>query len=118
MPNPLCHFEIMTNQPEQSRKFYASIFDWKFDDASMPGYTIISPGAEPNGGLFQAPPGTPGPCMNVYFMVIDVDGTLAKAVKGGATTLVPASDIPNVGRYALLADPEGIVFGLFKPAHE
>ena len=34
MPNPLCHFEFMTNDPVKCKKFYGEIFDWKFDDAT------------------------------------------------------------------------------------
>jgi hypothetical protein len=115
MPNPLCHFELMTNDPAACRKFYGGIFDWKFDDRSMPGYTLVNTGAEPGGGIFPKPPHAPGACMNVYFQVEDVEATLAKAVQLGARIVVPRSNIPNVGEFALFADPEGIVVGLFKP---
>ncbi len=116
MPNPLCHFELMTNDPAKCKKFYGEVFDWQFDDRSMPGYTLVKTGAEPGGGIFPKPPQAPGVCLNVYFQVADIDGTLAKAVQRGAKTLVPRTPIPHVGEFAIFADPEGIAVGVFKPA--
>jgi predicted enzyme related to lactoylglutathione lyase len=49
-----------------------------------------------------------------YFWVDDVDASAQKANDGGAATLVPAMDIPNVGRFAVLRDPQGAVFAMFK----
>jgi len=114
MPNSLCHFEFMSNQPEESKAFYGAVFDWKFDDASMPGYTLIDPGAEPGGGLFKKPTDAPGPALNVYFQVEDLDATIAKATQNGGMVIVPKTEIPNVGWFAMFADPEGIVIGLLK----
>ena len=115
MPNPLCHFELMTNDAAKCKKFYAAVFDWKFDESAMPGYTLIQTGVEPGGGIFPKPPEAPGACMNVYFHVEDVAATLNKAVSQGAKVLIPPMPIPNVGEIAMFADPEGIVVGLYKP---
>lgn len=115
MPNPLCHFELMVNDTETARAFYGSVFDWQFDDQSMPGYTLINAGSEPSGGLFKRPDQAPGVCVNVYFQVDDLDATLVNAQKQGATVLVPKTEIPNTGHFALIADPEGIPVGLMQP---
>ena len=114
MPNPLCHFELMTNDLQKCKAFYGQVFDWQFDDSSMPGYTLINAGAEPSGGVFPKPPEAPCPCLNVYFQVNDVDATLAKATEHGGSVIVPKSPIPNVGEFAIFADPEGVVVGVFK----
>ena len=117
MPNPLCHFEVMTADPEKCRTFYGAVFDWQFDDESMPGYTLVNTGTEPSGGVFPRPPEAPGVCLSVYFQVQDVDATLAKATEGGATVLVPKTEIPNnIGHFAMFADPEGIPIGIMQPA--
>jgi len=117
MPNPLCHFELMTADPEGCKAFYGAVFDWKFDDASMPGYTLVNTGAEPTGAVFAKPPEVPNVCMNVYFQVTDIDATLKAAVQHGGAVLVPKTEIPNnVGHFAMIADPEGIVVGLMQPA--
>lgn len=115
MPNPLCHFELMTNDPQKCKEFYGTVFDWKFDDASMAGYTLINAGAEPTGGLFPKPAEAPGVCLTAYFHVEDVEATLAKAAELGATVLVGKTAIPNVGHFAIIADPEGITIGLMQP---
>lgn len=114
MPNPLCHFEFMTDDPEKCKGFYKTVFNWEFDDSSMPGYTLIKTGSEPGGGLMKRPPDSPGPCYMTYFLVDDLDATLEKVNKTGGTTVVPKTPIPNVGHFAVFSDPEGIMLGLFK----
>ncbi|MCO6438124.1 MAG: VOC family protein [Phycisphaerae bacterium] len=115
MPNPLCHFELMVDDPSKARAFYEAVFDWTFDDASMPGYTLIQTGAEPTGGMFKRPELAPGVCANIYFQTHDLDATLSKAVERGAKVLVPKTAIPNVGHFAMITDPEGIPVGLMQP---
>ncbi len=106
----------MSGDPEKFKAFYGKVFDWKFDDDSMPGYTLINAGVEPTGGLAAKPPESPGPCLNIYFQVNDVDAVLKKAENNGAKVLVPKTQIPNVGHIALFADPEGIPIGILQPA--
>ncbi len=116
MSNPLCHFELMTNDPEKCKGFYGAVFDWTFDDQSMPGYTLVNAGAEPSGAVFPKPSEAPGVCLNVYFQVADIDETLSKATEHGAKVIVPKTQIPNnVGHFAMFADPEGIPIGLMQP---
>jgi hypothetical protein len=115
MPNPLCHFEFMSNDPAKCRKFYGEVFDWKFDESAMPGYTLVQTGSEPGGGIFQKPPHAPGVCLNIYFLVQDIDATLAKATQRGAKVIVPKTPIPHHGQFAMFTDLEGIAVGLFQP---
>ncbi len=115
MANSLCHFELMTNDVGKCRAFYGSVFSWTFDDASMPGYTIIHTGQDPGGGLFAKPPEAPHPCMNVYFTVQSIEKTLATVNEKGGKTLVPMTAIPNVGHFAMFTDPEGVVIGIMQP---
>jgi predicted enzyme related to lactoylglutathione lyase len=49
------------------------------------------------------------PHWGVYITVDDVDATAAKAQQLGATTIVPPTDIPNVGRFCTFQDPQGAV---------
>lgn len=115
MANPLCHFEFMTNDPAKCKAFYGKLFDWRFDDQTMPGYTLVNTGAEPTGGVFPKPAQTPGVCVNVYFSVDDIDSTLKKAKSLGASILVNKTSIPNVGHFAMITDPQGITVGLMQP---
>jgi predicted enzyme related to lactoylglutathione lyase len=52
----------------------------------------------------------------IYIAVDDVDAKAQKCVSLGATVLVPAFDVPNVGRMSLIQDPQGVTFWLFKDA--
>lgn len=115
MPSPLCHFELMTADPPRCKAFYGSVFGWQFDDESMPGYTLINPGAEPNGGIMKRPAAAPAAALHAYFLVDNISATLVKAAGAGGSVVVQPTDIPNVGTFAMIADPEGIVVGLLKP---
>ena len=114
MANPLCHFEFMTADPQKCRAFYGKVFGWEFDDQSMSGYTMIKTGADPCGGLMQRPNECPQSALNVYFMVDDIDAALKAAEAAGGQIIVPKTPIPDVGHFAMMGDPEGIVVGLFQ----
>ncbi len=116
MPNPLCHFEFMTADPKKCKDFYAKMFDWQFDDQAMPGYTLINTGAEPSGAIFPKPEGADSPCINLYFHVDDIDGTLQRATASGTEILVPKTNIPGVGHFAIISDPEGLAIGMLQPS--
>jgi predicted enzyme related to lactoylglutathione lyase len=68
------------------------------------------------GGMMQIQPemGPMPPNWGLYFAVDDCDGKVAQAQSLGARTYVPPTDIPNVGRFAVLADPQGAVFNIIK----
>lgn len=114
MSASLCHFEFMSNDPDKCRSFYAKVFGWEFDDASMPDYTMIKTPQEPGGGLMKRPDEAPAPMLNVYFLVDDIEATLANVSQAGGSVLVPKTPIPDVGSYAMFADAEGICVGLFQ----
>lgn len=114
MPNPLCHFEFMTADVARCRAFYSGVFDWRFDDGTMPGYTLIQTGQDAAGGMFQKPPNAPFVCLNVYFSVSDIDATLQKAISLGGRVVVPRTPIPGVGHFAMFADPENVVIGIMQ----
>jgi len=115
MGNPLCHFEIAARDVAATKKFYSSVFDWKSDSSSMPEYTLINTGKEPGGGLMQVAPQMPGPCLSMYFQVDNIAATLKKVTAAGGQVCVPETPIPNVGAFAIIADPDGLPFGVFRP---
>ncbi|MCH7926091.1 MAG: VOC family protein [Planctomycetes bacterium] len=116
MANPLCHFELMTSDLQKCRDFYGAVFDWQFDEKTMPGYTLINTGTDPPGGIMKKPEKLPGVCINTYFNVGDIDTVLKKAVEHGGKILVEKTPVPNVGHLAMFADPEGIVIGIMQGA--
>ncbi len=67
------------------------------------------------GGMMALPDGVMAPShWLAYFSVEDCNATAAKAQALGAATYVPPSDIPNTGRFAVLADPQGAVFAIYE----
>jgi uncharacterized protein len=51
----------------------------------------------------------------VYFAVADCDQTVENAKTKGANVMVPPMDIPNVGRFSIMSDPQGAMFAVIKP---
>jgi hypothetical protein len=115
MANPLCHFELMTADPAKCKSFYQTVFGWTFDEQAMPGYTLVQTGADPSGGLFKKPDEALPACINVYFKVTDIAAALKNVTNNGGRVLVPKTEIPNTGHFAIFTDPEGIAIGLMQP---
>jgi predicted enzyme related to lactoylglutathione lyase len=79
-------------------------------------YTMLINGDKPNGGMLAITPemGNIPPNWVVYFAVDDCDAKVKKATELGGTVMKPAEDIPGVGRFAILTDPQGAVFAIIK----
>jgi predicted enzyme related to lactoylglutathione lyase len=117
-PGTFCWFEISTHDPDAARAFYSRVIGWEINDVAMGGisaYPLIVNGGVPVGGVMTAPPGTPN-LWNAYLAVEDVDASAAAVRKLGGAVLMDAQDIPGVGRFAVVADPQGAVFSLFRSA--
>jgi predicted enzyme related to lactoylglutathione lyase len=114
--NTLCWNELMTSDIEEARAFYKSLFGWNLRVSAE--YTEIDVGARPAGGMMQMPNDMRGMPANwtPYFAVDDCDATVAKAKSLGAQVYVPPTDIATVGRFAVLADPQGASFDVIKLA--
>src|SRR5919204_3964398 len=113
-------YELTTPDPDAAKRFYPSLTSWgtqQFDK----DYTMWTQGGQPFAGIFRLSPemrqkGVP-PNWMPYIEANNVDDTLRQATSAGGRVIVPAADIPNVGRYAVLADPQGATFGLYKSLH-
>lgn len=117
-------YELMTTEPRAARRFYESVVGWRIpEDANpMPGgpeYREISAPDGMVGGVFTLTDAMckegARPCWMAYFSVDDVDKTVASMVADGGSALMPAFDIPNVGRIAMVADPQGAAFYVMRP---
>jgi uncharacterized protein len=116
-------YELMTTDRAAARAFYSQVVGWHPIDAQMPGmdYWMFAAGEQPVAGLMDLPEdarkmGTP-PSWIGYVAVEDVDATAAQATANGGRVYVPPTDIPNVGRFAIVADPQGAALALFKSAN-
>jgi predicted enzyme related to lactoylglutathione lyase len=109
----ICWAELDTRGTDAAEKFYTKIFPWT--PKKSPEYTEWQMGGTSIGGMMEIPEqwGQAPPNWLVYFMVDDVDKAAAKAVGLGAVKIVSPTDIPNMGRFAVLKDPQGAVFAIF-----
>lgn len=109
----------ISNDPDKARDFYSKLLGWK-TEVFMPGemdYPAISVDGETHGGFGPAQGGAP-PHWLGHIAVEDVDETVTRAEAAGGSVLAPAMDIPEVGRMAVMRDPQGAVFSVFSSASE
>ncbi len=108
--------ELMTTDPEAAGRFYAGLFGWTLKNMDMGtgAYHVASVAGTQVCGIMGMPPdGAPmPPAWGCYVTVSSVDETMAKCAALGGKTLVPAMDVPGVGRMAVLQDPQGAVFSV------
>jgi len=109
--------ELLTTDTAGAAAFYPKVLPWRTAPSSMPGYTIWMAGQTQIGGLMALPAeaGATPPHWLVYVGTPNVDTTCSQAQGLGARIVKPPADIPNVGRFAVLSDPQGATFALFTP---
>jgi predicted enzyme related to lactoylglutathione lyase len=111
--------ELITDKPDAALAFYEAVVGLTHSTMEMaPGqnYTLLKVDGTDVGGCMEPPmPGVPNH-WEVYFAVDDAEATVAKATADGGQVIVEPFDIPSVGRCAVLADPQGAVFSVLKPA--
>ena len=123
MDHTIVHFEIPAENLEKLKKFYSDLFGWKFE--KFPGpieywnvQTVpvneegmpMRPGV--NGGMMKKDRPEHKPVN--YISVESVDEYSKKAVQLGGQIIVPKMEIPGMGWWALVLDPDGNQIGLFE----
>lgn len=98
--------------------FYATVAGYENETTKMgkTDYTLAKASGAPRMGFAKAPKANAAGKMAPYIMVSDTDATVKAATKLKGKVVMKATDVPNVGRVALLADPQGAVFGVMSPA--
>jgi hypothetical protein len=116
-------YELMTTDTGAAKQFYGSVVGWGSEDASVPGieYTSFTADGVQVGGLMALPDevkkmGAP-PSWSGYIAVDDVDAATARVKELGGSVHMPPRDIPNVGRFSVVADPQAAAFILFKSSN-
>jgi predicted enzyme related to lactoylglutathione lyase len=117
-PGTMCWNELATSDSEKAGKFYSALFGWDpapFEHSPTP-YTIFKIGGCQAAGMLQMTEewGDIPPNWMVYFSVADCDAAAQKAGNLGAEIKVPPTDIPPVGRFSVIQDPQGAVFSIIK----
>jgi predicted enzyme related to lactoylglutathione lyase len=113
--------ELITDKPESALAFYEAVVGVTHSTMEMaPGqnYTLLKVDGTDVAGCMEPPmPGVPNH-WQVYFAVDGAEAAVDAATAGGGQTIVEPFDIPSVGRCAVLADPQGAVFSVLKPARQ
>lgn len=116
--NP-CWYELGTSDLKGATAFYEKILGWQITDAGMEGFTYLlaRSGDEMVAGLMSndMQEGPPPPNWLIYFAVDECDATAARITSAGGSIYKPPADIPGTGRFAVVADPQGAVFGILQP---
>jgi uncharacterized protein len=115
-------YDVMTNDTKAAAKFYGDVIGWSTQEHPMAGggtYTVFSKGPTMVAGLMAIPEpmraeGMP-PCWSGYVSTDDVDAEAERVKAAGGAVAREPTDIPDVGRFAVVSDPGGAVFLLFKP---
>jgi predicted enzyme related to lactoylglutathione lyase len=115
-------YELMTTDTDAAGKFYEKVIGWKAEPMGQAGdgspYTVFSAADGGVGGMMHIPPeagGMPAAWMG-YIGVGDCDDYAKRFEAAGGTIHRPPADIPGVGRFAVVSDPQGAVLNLFTPA--
>lgn len=114
----LCWADLMTGDAPRARQFYSDLFGWRIETApnDPSGYLHIRNGEAFIGGIPPVGPqaGVPSHWL-LYFLASDCDRSAAKAQSLGASIYYGPTTMPGVGRWAVVADPQGAVFAVFQP---
>jgi predicted enzyme related to lactoylglutathione lyase len=113
-----CWDELWTTDTDASSDFYGNLAGWDIEELPMPGnaYFIFKRGDQQAAGMTEVPQPRTTPFWLAYVAVNDVDEAAARAQKLGATQTLPPTDVPNIGRFAVLNDPTGAAVALFQSA--
>jgi predicted enzyme related to lactoylglutathione lyase len=117
-------YELLTTDPAAAAKFYDAVIGWQMRSADGPagGYRIFGIGGADVAGLMAIEQDAHGSIMRPgwlgYVGVDDVDAASTQIVQSGGVQHVPPTDIPGVGRFAMVADPQGVVFYVMRGSVE
>jgi len=119
MASEFVWFDLITPDRGAALAFYGGLLGWSYDEKDAPQYTeIVASGPHRIGGVVPlsaemaahgARPGWLG-----YVGVADINASIAAIVEGGGKLHRAAAEIPDVGRFAVVADAQGAVFQLFE----
>ena len=116
MGNPVIQWQIVAKEPDAVTRFYSALFGWKVETNNALGYRMVDTKSERgiNGGVWPSPPEGHN-LVQLFVEVDDVDTFIEKATSLGATVIVPKSELPDGDALAIVLDPAGLSFGLYRP---
>jgi len=117
-PGRFVWYDLMVADEKAGLDFYNALVGWGAQPfAGQEPYMMFTREEIPLGGVMaleKAPPNTP-PHWLGYVHVSDIDASTARAKELGGEVMHPPTDIPDVGRFSVISDPQGAVICLFEP---
>ncbi|MBV8170453.1 MAG: VOC family protein [Candidatus Eremiobacteraeota bacterium] len=116
-PGAMTWHDLNTPKPRAAGPFYTKVFGWKVEDQkfSRGAYHLFKLGREGICGMWPEPMKGLRPSWVTYFRVKDCAKAVAKAKRLGGRALMGTTVVPGIVRFAVLADPQGAVFGVLQP---
>ncbi|MGD9571959.1 MAG: VOC family protein [Thermoleophilia bacterium] len=120
-PGLFCWADLSTTDPDAARAFYGTVLGWEGQagDPEFGGYSVMSLDGSAVAGIApQLPEQREAgvlPSWLSYVSVEDADATAAAAEAAGGTVVAPGFDVSELGRMAVLADPQGAIFAVWQP---
>lgn len=116
MGNPVVQWQIVAKDPDAVARFYSALFGWKVQTDNALGYRVVETGNGRgiNGGVWPSPPEGHN-LVQLFVEVEDIDAALIKATSLGASIIVPKSELPDGDALAIVLDPAGLSFGMYRP---
>jgi uncharacterized protein len=115
MGNPVMQFQILSKTPSETARFYSTLFGWSVDADNPLGYRRIDTGSTAGiqGGIWPAPPQAPN-FVQLFIEVDDLDAAVAHAEGLGAKPIIPPTRLPEGDQMAVMLDPQGMSFGIWR----
>lgn len=132
MENPLTTqgifswYELMTTDIEGAKKFYGEVLGWDFETSNDSGmeYTLVKVEGKEVAGMFDRKYAmAPNkemipPHWGNYVTVTEIESTVAKVSENGGNIIVPPTQIPKVGKFSVIQDPQGAVISFMEYSQE
>lgn len=115
MKHPVFEFQIISKDPDLTGAFYSQLFGWTVSTDNALGYRRIQTGSDEGiqGGIWPAPPQA-STFVQLFIGVDDVAVLAQKAESMGATLVIPPTTLPDGDEVAVLRDPQGLPFGVWR----
>jgi len=116
MGSPVTHWQMVSTDADATAKFYGKLFNWKITAGNALGYRIVETLNAKGiaGGIWPAPKDAQA-MTQLFVQVDDVEAYVQQALALGATVIVPPSALPDGDTMAVVLDPLGMPFGIFRP---
>ena len=116
MGSPVVQWQIVAKDPDAVTRFYSALFGWQVHTRNALGYRVVETGNARgiNGGVWPSPPEGHN-LVQLFVEVDDVDAAVTKATSLGGTVIVPSTELPDGDALAIVLDPAGLSFGVYRP---